>query len=428
MSFNIFLGSIIVLMGEGRPIETFVARQPIFDKRMRVCGYELLYRGDMPRETLEFDGDKATSEVILNSFYNSDINKIVGDKKAFINFTHNLLKEEIPHMLSKDKIIIEVLESVVVDEEIVQACKDLKEEGYIIALDDFIFENLQLFNPILPYIDIIKVDFVQTKFCTVKKSIMKTLSKKNKRFLAEKVETQEEYREALKLGFEFFQGYFFEKPYVVVGRDLEPYKLSFMQMIAEVNNTQDFEKMAQIVSHDLALSYKLMRLVNSPFYGRGSTIKSARHALVMLGLDEIKKWVTLLMLKDAGKDKPDEIMRLSLIRGRFAENLASDFKVTGRESELFLMGLFSTLDAVLDRPQEEIASLLPLEKDILQAYSLENDSIFGKMLKVIKSYEKGQWSDSNYIIEELALDQALINKKFFDSIIWADEVMENISR
>lgn len=381
----------------------------------------------MPRETTEFDGDKATSEVILNSFFNSDINKIVGDKKAFINFTDNLLKKEIPLMLSKDKIVVEILESVIADEEIVEACKKLKDEGYIIALDDFIFENLQLFNPILPYIDIIKVDFVQTKFCPVKKSIMQTLSKKNKRFLAEKVETQEEYRQAIKLGFEYFQGYFFEKPFVVVGRDLEPHKTSFMQMITEVNKTQDFEKMSQIVSHDLALSYKLMRLVNSPFYGRGSVIKSARHALVMLGLDEIKKWVTLLMLKDAGKDKPDEIMRVSLIRGRFAESLAVDFKILNRDSELFLMGLFSTLEAVLDKPQDEIAKQLPLEKDILQAYSLENDSIFGKMLQVIKSYERGQWSESNDIIEELALDQTAINNKFFDSIIWADEVMDNIS-
>lgn len=415
-----------MLQEEGRSIETFVARQPIFDRRMRVCGYELLYRGDMARETPEFDGDKATSEVILNSFYNSDIEKIVGEKRAFINFTHNLLKREIPQMLSRDKIIVEVLESVIIDNDVIRACKNLKEEGYILALDDFIFENLQFFNPILPYIDIIKVDFIQTKFCTVKRSIMKSLAKKNKKFLAEKVETQEEYREAVKLGFEFFQGYFFEKPYVVIGKDLEPYKVSFMQMIAEVNDTQDFEKMAQIVSQDLALSYKLMRLINSPFYGLGNTVRSARQALVMLGLEEIKKWVTLLMLKDAGKDKPDEVMRISLIRAKFAEKLGEDFKIRGRESELFLMGLFSTLDAVFDKPQEEIANLLPLEGDILEAYKLESDSIFGKMLKVIKDYKKGAWEDSDEILEELDLAHQKINRKLFESIIWADNVMDNI--
>ena len=408
-------------------INTVIARQPIFDKRMRVYGYELLYRGTMQRGHASFDGDKATTEVILNSFYNNDIDLIIGGKRAFINFTENLLKEEIPQMLSKEKIIVEVLENVEVDIGVTEACKALKEAGYILALDDFVFENLRLFNPILPYVDIIKVDFLQTNFCDVKKAIMRTLAQKNKRFLAEKVETQEQYMMALELGFEYFQGYFFEKPYIIVGKDIEPYKLSYMHMITEVNETQDFDKMSDIVSHDVALSYKLLRLINSPFYGRGNKIKSAKQALVMLGLDEVKKWVTLLMLKESGKDKPDEVMRVSLIRAKFSENLADLLGFGNRKSELFLMGLFSTLDAILDKPLNEVVQYLPLEKDIIEAYSIESNSVFGKILKVIKFYEKGKWTECDLILEECALDPFLVSAKFFDAIIWADEVMDNIS-
>lgn len=408
-------------------INILIARQPIFDKKMRVYGYELLYRGSMKRGEASFDGDRATSEVILNSFYNNDIDTIIGGKRAFINFTDNLLKEDIPQMLSKDKVIIEVLENVQVDDAVVEACQSLKNTGYILALDDFVFENLRLFNRILPYVDIIKVDFLETNFCDVKKAIMKALSQKNKRFLAEKVETQEQYKLALELGFDLFQGYFFEKPYIIVGKDIEPYKLSYMQMIKEVTETQDFDKMSEIVTHDVALSYKLLRLINSPFYGRGNKIKSAKQALVMLGLDEVKKWVTLLMLKESGKDKPDEVMRISLIRGKFAENISEMLGYENRKSEIFLMGLFSTLDAIMDKPLEEVIQFLPLEKDIIEAYAIESNSVFGKILKVIKFYEKGKWSECDVILEECGLDPFLVSAKFFDAIIWADEVMDNIS-
>lgn len=404
-----------------------MARQPIFDKRMRVYGYELLYRGAMDREDISFNGDIATSEVILNSFYNNDIVSIVAGKKAFINFTENLLKEEIPQFLDKDRIIIEILENVNVDDSVVMACKKLKESGYILALDDFVFENLRMFNRIIPYVDFIKVDFLETNFCGVKKNIMKTLAQKNKRFLAEKVETQEQYQMALDLGFEYFQGYFFKKPHIIVGKNIESYKLTYMKLIKVVNETNDFDKMVEIVSRDVILSYKLLRLINSPFYGRGNKIKSARQALVMLGLDEIKKWVTLLMLKESGKDKPDEIMRISLIRAKFSEKLAELLNYEERKSELFLMGLFSTLDAILDKPLQEVINYLPLERDIIDAYSSGNNSTFSNILKVIKYYEQGKWLEIDLALEEGILDRHIIDMGFLEATQWADEVMDNIT-
>ena len=401
-----------------------MARQPIFDKKMRVYGYELLYRGLMIRGDSSFDGDKATTEVILNSFYNNDIDSFVAGKKAFINFTDKLLKDEIPHYIDKEKLIVEVLETVQVDDSVVAACKNLKESGYTLALDDFIFEHLNIFNRILPYVDIIKVDFQETTFCDVKKMVLKSLANKNKIFLAEKVETQEQYKLASELGFELFQGYFFQRPYIVLGKDIESYKISHMQMIKEVNETHDFDKMSEIVSHDVALSYKLLRLINSPFYGRGNKIKSTRQALVMLGLNEIKKWITFLMLREAGKNKPDEIMRVSLIRGKFAEVLAELLNLQDRKSEVFLMGLFSTLDAILDKPLEEVIKFLPLEKDIISAYSSESNSVFTKILNLIQLYEKGNWSEGDQMAKECNLDLYAVNQGYFDATNWADEVMD----
>ncbi len=402
-----------------------MARQPIFDKKMCVYGYELLYRGLMIRGDSSFDGDRASTEVILNSFYNNDIDSFVAGKKAFINFTDKLLKDEIPHFIDKEKLIVEVLETVQVDDSVVAACKILKESGYILALDDFVFENLTIFNRILPYVDIIKVDFQETSFCNAKKIILKNLANKNKTFLAEKVETHEEYKLALELGFELFQGYFFQRPHIILGKDIESYKISHMQMIKEVNETHDFDKMSEIVSHDVALSYKLLRLINSPFYGRGSKIKSTKQALVMLGLDEIKKWITFLMLRESSKDKPDEIMRVSLIRGKFAEILAENLNLKDRKSEIFLMGLFSTLDAILDKPLEEVIKYLPLEKDIISAYNKESNSIFTKILKLIQLYERGSWSEGDQMANECNLDLFAVNKGYLDATNWADDVMDN---
>ena len=408
-------------------MDVLLARQPIFDRNQNVFGYELLYRGIMPRDCESFDGDRATSEVIINSFQVMGIEHVTTGKKAFINFTKNLICEEIPQFLEKEKVIIEILENVEVDEAVIQACESLKNKGYILALDDFIFENLQMVNPLLPYVDIIKVDFLGTEFCGVKKNILKVLASRNKKFLAEKVESHEQYELALSLGFTYFQGYFFEKPYVMMGKDIESYKTSYLQMLAEINTSQDFDKLAEIVCHDVGLSYKLMRLVNSPFYSRGNTIKTPHHALMMLGLQEVRKWVTLLMLREVGKDKPDEIMRISLQRGKFCELLAEDIHMKDRKGEAFLLGLFSTLDAMLDQPLEEVVAHLPFEKDLKEAYNEGSHSPFASLLRVARHYEKGTWEFCEEDSLVLKLTPRHINQRHMEAVLWADSVMATIA-
>ncbi len=408
-------------------MDVLVARQPIFDKKLQVFGYELLYRGLMGKDDKRFDGDRATSEVIINSFQILDIDSISSNKVVFINFTEKLIKDKVPSFLSNEKVIVEILEDIHFDSQMVEACKELKEKGYVLALDDFIFEDLPSFNAVLPFIDIIKVDILQTNFSDVKIRIMKTLLGKKKKFLAEKVETYQQYQSALELGFEYFQGYFFEKPYVIVGKEIESYQITYLQMIAEIQASQSFDKLADIVNRDIGLSYKLLRLINSPFYGRGCKIKSTKEALIMLGLQEVKKWLMLLMLRESAKEKPDELMRMSLVRAKFAENISPLLHMEGRKAEFFLLGLFSTLDAILDKPMEEIVQYIPFEDDLLAAYQKDSDSIFYKVVQIIKLYEKGQWDKADRWLEETALSPDDVNERFFNSIIWADHILETIT-
>jgi len=399
----------------------FVARQPIFDKNLNVFAYELLYRSDEQNKAVFVNDEVATSRVINNSLLSMGIDKVTASKKMFINFSKALIESDIPTLLSPEIVVIEILEDVVPDRGFIDRCKELKKMGFVLALDDFVLGYE--YTEMLDYVDIVKVDFMLTDK-KERAQIIKSHRSKNISFLAEKVETLDEFKEAVRQGYKYFQGFFFEKPVIMKSKDTKSFSGNYMIIMEELNKKDpQFPVIAKVIERDLNLTFKLLRMINSMTYYRGNKIESILQALTMLGLGEVKKWISLLMLQDVCTDKPDALISTALLRGKFAEELATTTAIKNRKSEAFLMGLFSLIDVMLDRKMEEILESLPLKNDVKDGIQ-ETDNIFGNLLKTVIAYEKGQWNEFDDYAGKVGDVPKNIARSYLASIKWVEDILE----
>jgi len=398
-------------------MEVFVARQPIFDRKKNVMAYELLFRSSIENfYDGSLDGDRSTSRVISNSLLVIGLDKLTKGEKAFINFTRNLIIKGAPSMLPREHIAVEILESVEPDAEVVEACRELKAAGYMIVLDDFVFD--ERYAPLIELADIIKVDFMTTD-SAARKDMVQRCGTTKVQFLAEKVETGAAFQEALDAGYAYFQGYFFSKPMVIAGRDIPGSKLSYLRVLHEVNKPEiEFERLETIIRHDVSLSYKLLRFINSAFFKFSVKVESIKHALLLLGTRELKKWVSVVALSGMGFDKPQELLTVSLIRARFCEMLAPRAGLQERSSDLFMTGLFSVIDALIDQPMHVVLTELPLDNDIKQAL-LGRDNILRDVFGLVLSYERAAWTATSTYAQKLRVNEGELPEIFFDSVNWA---------
>ncbi|BEP27963.1 EAL and HDOD domain-containing protein [Helicovermis profundi] len=404
-------------------MKIFVARQPIFDSKQDVYAYELLYRNsEENRSNIEsLDGDNATSSVITNSILLVGIENMTYGKRAFINFTKKLLIDEIPTLFSNEIVVVEILEDVIPDESIISAVKNMKDKGYLIALDDFVLEYDYL--ELIKLADIIKIDFILTSK-KERREIINRYKKYNIKFLAEKVETIEEFNEAKEMGYSYFQGYFFSKPTIITSNDIKTISTSYSQILKEViKDEPEYDLISNIIESDIALTYKLLKLINSPAFYTSKKVTSISRALVMLGFKEIRKWISIIMMRDLGKDKPDEIMRVSLIRGKMGEGLARLCKMNSRKDEMFIIGIFSMIDTLMDRTLFDILSEMPFETGIIEAL-LGYDNELRKLFKVILAYEVGDWDKMQEYTSKLGIDVHQIPDIYFEALKWTNEIFE----
>ncbi|MBF0224467.1 MAG: HDOD domain-containing protein [Desulfobacterales bacterium] len=399
-------------------MEAYLAKQPIFNTKKNVYAYELLFRDGLSNAMPKIDGDTATSKLLSSSFFTIGIDNITGGKKAFINFTQNLLIKEIPLIFPKETTVVEVLEDVEPTDEVISACQNFSKKGYTIALDDFIFkENLR---PLIDLCDIIKIDFRLTPIDEVKE-VVKSLSCSKIKFLAEKVETNDEFVKALDMGFDFFQGYFFSKPQIIKGKEISSSKLSLLQIMAEVNKKDfEFSKVEKLISQDVSISYKLLRYINSSFFKPLQEISSINKALILLGEKEVKRFLSLMILSNVSSHKPTELIRNSCIRGKFCELLTKLPNVSESQYELFILGLFSSIDAILDMPMADILNKLSLSSEIRDALISKKGKL-SNYVNLIESYEKGEWENTAKIITTLNFDEREIPELYFEACSWSNQ-------
>jgi len=398
-------------------MKVYVARQPIFKKNKKLYGYELLFRGGMSNAFPDIDGDTATSKLLSNSYFNIGMDQLTGGKVAFINFTQDLLVRKIPMMFPIDNMMVEILEDVNPNKEFVNACLDIFKAGYAIALDDFVFK--EELKPLIKLAQIIKIDFMLTPIEEIKQLVNMLKGSKIK-FLAEKIETYDEFKTALSMGFTYFQGYFFSKPEILSGEEITPSKITLLQIVGEANKKDcNFDKLEKLINRDVSISYKLLRYINSAFFKRACEISTIKHAIVLLGEKEIKRFISLVATAELASDKPDELVRTSIIRARFCELLGLNSRNGADVSELLLMGLFSLIDAMLDKTRENIMQNLPLSKNIKQAL-IETKGELVDYLKFVSYYETANWDPCGSIISKIRVDEDKIPEFYQDAVNWAD--------
>jgi c-di-GMP-related signal transduction protein len=395
-------------------MDIFIARQPILNKKQKVYGYELLYRASKKNFFCCIDFDEATLAVIRNFMIVLGSRNLTGGKKAFINFTKNILLSEIPGYLAKENSVIEILEDIQADEHILAACRELKKNGYQLALDDFVWQGNE-HNPLAEVVQFIKVDFKKT-VPEDRRAIVEFFRSKDVHLLAEKIETRKEFQEALEMGFAYFQGFFFSRPEIIAGKDIPGYKLNYLAILQEIcRENLDFVNLQKIIERDPPLCLKMLTYLNSAFFGRRTEITSIGHALNLLGEKEIRKWASLAVLAHLGKDQPTELMRLSMVRARFCETLAPRVGLAHRQSELFLMGLFSLMDVFIGRPLAEVLENLTLAREIKKALQ-GRPNTHGLVLDLVAHYEKGAWEEVFPLMNRLGLHEPEVQEGYANGI------------
>ncbi len=391
-------------------LDIYVGRQPIYNKSLKGIGYELLFRSFQEGKPFFPDGDTATREVILNAFMEIGLDTIVGNKLAFLNLTRNFIVNKYPLPLKEDQVVLEVLEDIYIDDEVVSAVKDLKERGYKVALDDVV--RLDAVAPLLDIIDIVKFDLIEMDQKQLP-MMADVLLRKNITLLAEKVETEEEYERCKQMGFHYYQGYYFSKPNIVKGRKLPDSQLAVMRIVSKINSPGvEIGAVEEIVKQDVALSFRLLKLINSSFYGLSKKVQSIRQALALLGLRKIKDWVTLLALSQI-EGKPRELMITAIVRARMAQLLSEHMKLKETDSS-FTVGLFSILDALLDLPLEDALAQLPLTDEVKVAL-LRHEGKLGQVIACVVAYENGDWE--NLTCGSLPPEE--IRQSYVDAVDWA---------
>ena len=330
--------------------ERFIARQPIFDKRLRVFAYELLFRGG-PQNYFQ-PATNATTSVVADSITLLDLQHLTGPARAFVNVDELALRLGAPRFLPPDRIVVEILETVTPSEEIVAICRELRAAGYVLALDDFIDDPRMI--PLIPFANFLKVDF-QLLDANGRECIAKRYGNNGMSLLAEKVETEEELAEARNLGYAYFQGYFFCKPSMIQTREIPSNKLLQLQLLNAVAAAElNYTVIENLLKREPSLLYRLLRYLNSPLLGLRAEIHSVRQALTLLGEQEFRRWVSVFAVVSLSSGKPPELIRTALTRAYFCEDFSGPAGLGEKKSSLFLMGLLSVADALLDKPIAEV--------------------------------------------------------------------------
>lgn len=399
----------------------FVARQPIFTAKMQVWGYELLFRhGGSAREAVIVDGDQATTQVIADGF-GLAVQGMRKGTKALINFPRNVLIGAAPYVLPPERCVVEILETVLPEPEVLHACQELKNKGYLLALDDFVGDPG--FEPLCELADIVKVDILHKTPVQVAE-IVKGLARYKTVLLAEKVENQQMFTVCKKLGFTFFQGYFFSRPEIIPGRKLSSSQASKIKLLKELSDTEaELSHLVGVIQTDLSISYRLLRYINSARFGLRGKIESIQRAASMLGRQNLRQWLQIVILSDVNAtDKAQELVRISVQRGHFLQLLAAVHPTPFDQDGMFLFGLFSVLDAILDQRMVQILEEIPLDTAIKSALINADDSN-AVWLGLLDAIDRCNWAELGVRSAALGIPLAQVDNLIAEAFVWADEVM-----
>ena len=401
--------------------EIVVMREPIFDKKKDVFAYELLFKGGLwkitgetngpkPGKNVEDDSPARTAETLLIN----GLKRLSGGKRMVIHFNRQMLLSEFPFMFPSNLLGIEIQEDADPEKKINKAVEKIKKSGYLVVVTDNVFNEGDI--ELVKMADIVGVDFrshgIRKRFSLFEGNPL------NPRFLARGLETPSDFQLASEAGYHYFQGAFFSKADMISFRDIPSYKINLMRILKEINKPSvQFDKIEKILRKDVSITYKLLRFINSAFFGFKTTVQSIRHSLTLLGESEVRKWLSFIVLSSIGTDKPLELIRTTIIRAKFCESAAAELHYTNELVQFFLMGMLSMVDAFLDRPMEEILADWPLVSPV-KAALLGEPNHFRAILDLVIAYERGEWDCLLEIAAEFELKEQQIVALYIEALEW----------
>jgi len=392
-----------------------VARQPILTRARELFAYELLFRNSLQNSCTGIDLEFAATSVLDTSFL-MGFEKLTAGHPMFINCPRDFLLRDYISLFPPKTVVVEILETVEPDQEIIDCCVRLKGAGYAIALDDFV--DSPRWDPLVALADIIKVDFRLTEPAQ-QEALACRFSGKKPRLLAEKVETQEEYAAGMKMGYSLFQGYFFCRPEMMQTRDLPASKFAYLELLRLATVPEfDIGELASKIKHEASLTFRLLRYLNSAAFGLRAEIRSVAHALSMLGERELRKWIAVISVGVLADGKPDELMTVPLVRGRFCELLAPLAGLAKHANDLFLMGLLSVMDAILDRPIDSILGELPVRSEIKEALTAHG-GLYRQLLDIAIAHETADWEKAEALSSKSGMKEEAVSELYVSAVDWA---------
>ena len=389
----------------------FIGRQPIYDRQLNVFAYELLFRSDMENQATIVDDDLATCRVLIDSLMEIGLDNLVGARPAFINVTRKFLLGECPIPFDKERLVLEVLERVQIDDEVAAALRRLSGEGYTIAFDDLTFGDYR--NTLVELANVVKIDVREFDAEQLRAQVQQ-MRRSPVELLAEKVETLDEYEYCRQLGFDYFQGYFLSRPRVIQGQRIPGNRLALLDLLAKLQNDHiELNELERSLCQDVGLTYKLLRYINSSAVGVRRKVDSVRQALALLGLKRLRTMVTLIALAGVD-DKPLALMTTALFRARMCELLGAAVK-RDDTSSFFTVGLFSSLDALLDSPMEVILRDVPLSDDLKDAL-LEFEGTMGQALRCTLAWERSDFATAGF----LKVPAETVRECYLSAVRWVE--------
>ena len=415
-SFNLNFGGDT---GDQPGDQVFIGRQPIVDAQQKIIGYELLFRSNAEENSAQISDDfSAGAQVLINTLSNMGTGWLLGDKTAFLNVNQAMLSSEFMELLPAQRIVLEIQGEITPTPELLQRMQALKALGFAFALHS---PQVQADN-----LELIKLaSYVKVDLLHVPKEQLEQLSIAFKQYplkmIAEKVESLAEFKRCKEYKFDYFQGYYFAHPEILSAKVINPSHALVLDILNKVRGNQDIAEIERGFKRDVALSFKLLRYINSVGFGLSCEIQSIRHALSILGYQQLYRWLTLLIVTTNENSTPSALMKTAITRGRLTELLGQDLIDRSERDNLFIVGIFSLLDAMLEMPMDKVLEKLTLPENIADAL-LNRDGIYGPFLSLAEACEGAEIQRINELATSLAIDPNTVNEAHLKALAWVEEL------
>jgi c-di-GMP-related signal transduction protein len=380
--------------------------------------YELLFRRTQTVQSCDISSDDACARVIVDAVLAIGLDTLTGGRRAFVNMSRDMLLRGAPTLLPRDQVVIELLEEVRGDPEVIEVCTGLKRDGYAIALDDFVYTDDVA--PLVALADYIKVDFLAVKTPAARAALVETLRPSRPKLLAEKVETPQEFEQAVKEGFTYFQGYYFGRPAVRDVKRIAARRVAYATLLVQLSKPDiSVSELENVIKQDVSLSYRVLRALNSAATPLRVEISSIRQAIILLGRDTIRRWASLWVIASMNEAAHPELVASSIIRARCCEMVDATSRLDPGTG--FLLGMCSLLDAILEQSMEEVLTQLPLETDI-RAALLGDQNDRRALLDCVIAYERGHWELFDALAAKAGTNADVLRTAYHEALRWTRDL------